>query len=121
MIRRPPRSTLFPYTTLFRSLLLEDRDTLRVARAGELGGVFPPGDVGDLGGGEPHHLVVRAVAEAEVEVVEVPPCGTHDEDTLRGHEPSLRLSGMIDSRRNRISTGGRAPGGALLYQRVGPP
>src|SRR5256885_6707561 len=24
MIRRPPRSTLFPYTTLFRSLLLED-------------------------------------------------------------------------------------------------
>src|SRR2546425_7860602 len=24
MIRRPPRSTLFPYTTLFRSILLED-------------------------------------------------------------------------------------------------
>src|ERR1035438_3044274 len=25
MIRRPPRSTLFPYTTLFRSILLEGR------------------------------------------------------------------------------------------------
>src|SRR2546430_7554700 len=25
MIRRPPRSTLFPYTTLFRSLVLERR------------------------------------------------------------------------------------------------
>src|SRR3712207_7277363 len=25
MIRRPPRSTLFPYTTLFRSCLSEDR------------------------------------------------------------------------------------------------
>src|SRR3712207_7921675 len=25
MIRRPPRSTLFPYTTLFRSLYLEGR------------------------------------------------------------------------------------------------
>src|SRR5256885_3477474 len=25
MIRRPPRSTLFPYTTLFRSLLGEER------------------------------------------------------------------------------------------------
>src|SRR2546421_2209812 len=25
MIRRPPRSTLFPYTTLFRSRLLPDR------------------------------------------------------------------------------------------------
>src|SRR3712207_7526031 len=24
MIRRPPRSTLFPYTTLFRSLIIED-------------------------------------------------------------------------------------------------
>src|SRR5438876_3063060 len=26
MIRRPPRSTLFPYTTLFRSLLLDVKD-----------------------------------------------------------------------------------------------
>src|SRR2546426_4576558 len=26
MIRRPPRSTLFPYTTLFRSLRVRDRD-----------------------------------------------------------------------------------------------
>src|SRR2546427_5996641 len=26
MIRRPPRSTLFPYTTLFRSLLAEAED-----------------------------------------------------------------------------------------------
>src|SRR3712207_7425197 len=38
MIRRPPRSTLFPYTTLFRSALLalgrkeEARDALRQAR-----------------------------------------------------------------------------------------
>src|SRR2546427_2987563 len=27
MIRRPPRSTLFPYTTLFRSVPLPGRDT----------------------------------------------------------------------------------------------
>src|SRR2546422_8232083 len=32
MIRRPPRSTLFPYTTLFRSLALEPLG--REARAG---------------------------------------------------------------------------------------
>src|SRR2546426_6286639 len=31
MIRRPPRSTLFPYTTLFRSLLLSNA-TLRLPR-----------------------------------------------------------------------------------------
>src|SRR5258708_23416130 len=30
MIRRPPRSTLFPYTTLFRSLARRDRTRLRV-------------------------------------------------------------------------------------------
>src|SRR5256885_11063936 len=28
MIRRPPRSTLFPYTTLFRSLLTDDSQVL---------------------------------------------------------------------------------------------
>src|SRR2546426_4949905 len=31
MIRRPPRSTLFPYTTLFRSLCFETLDALLVA------------------------------------------------------------------------------------------
>src|SRR3712207_6983944 len=42
MIRRPPRSTLFPYTTLFRSQVGEDRDAavgpgrIRVAVAGVL-------------------------------------------------------------------------------------
>src|SRR2546429_1645171 len=30
MIRRPPRSTLFPYTTLFRSVGREDRAVRRV-------------------------------------------------------------------------------------------
>src|SRR5260221_6959884 len=33
MIRRPPRSTLFPYTTLFRSDLIVDRDASRVLGA----------------------------------------------------------------------------------------
>src|SRR2546430_11517965 len=30
MIRRPPRSTLFPYTTLFRSLFLEQEKERRI-------------------------------------------------------------------------------------------
>src|SRR2546428_8924383 len=41
MIRRPPRSTLFPYTTLFRSELLRPRGcgapADRARRRGELG------------------------------------------------------------------------------------
>src|SRR3712207_8907685 len=34
MIRRPPRSTLFPYTTLFRSAVLPERDGRPDARVG---------------------------------------------------------------------------------------
>src|SRR3712207_8082264 len=45
MIRRPPRSTLFPYTTLFRSDLLVEAlyvpaDTRVLRRVHELCGVF---------------------------------------------------------------------------------
>src|SRR2546426_7385877 len=40
MIRRPPRSTLFPYTTLFRSLnLLLEEQPARAQALAELGGV----------------------------------------------------------------------------------
>src|SRR2546421_4867409 len=46
MIRRPPRSTLFPYTTLFRSLLVWGtvllRTTLRRYRTAVYGEVSPP-------------------------------------------------------------------------------
>src|SRR2546427_13310562 len=37
MIRRPPRSTLFPYTTLFRSVAGDDADELRPEDLAELG------------------------------------------------------------------------------------
>src|SRR2546427_9075792 len=46
MIRRPPRSTLFPYTTLFRS------DALAGDRLRDAGGGFVFGDVALL---QPHH------------------------------------------------------------------
>src|SRR3712207_6944325 len=48
MIRRPPRSTLFPYTTLFRSLRL----------------LRPVG--GEDGGGEAHIVRVRGAADADL-------------------------------------------------------
>src|SRR3712207_8138221 len=37
MIRRPPRSTLFPYTTLFRSLARIERRSLPFATTGRCG------------------------------------------------------------------------------------
>src|SRR5690349_24106536 len=36
MIRRPPRSTLFPYTTLFRSLIERTTRSVRLTAAGRL-------------------------------------------------------------------------------------
>src|SRR2546430_16281125 len=64
MIRRPPRSTLFPYTTLFRSLPLPGRiddDPVQVigalcSRRGAPAGV-------------PHQVVIRVRAEKSVVVV----------------------------------------------------
>src|SRR2546422_4676217 len=54
MIRRPPRSTLFPYTTLFRSVYLQDLvadekkvqetlDRAAVYRSAGADGLFVPG------------------------------------------------------------------------------
>src|SRR3712207_7972328 len=46
MIRRPPRSTLFPYTTLFRSGHERPQLRRRTARAGGTAAVFPHLDPG---------------------------------------------------------------------------
>src|SRR3712207_8880952 len=52
MIRRPPRSTLFPYTTLFRSVVVEDlrprAHALVGLVAGALGLLAVAGVVGDV-------------------------------------------------------------------------
>src|SRR6266704_6784148 len=52
MLRRPPRSTLFPYTTLFRSLNALASEVTRVAREvgteGKLGGQAHVRDVGGV-------------------------------------------------------------------------
>src|SRR2546428_944418 len=57
MIRRPPRSTLFPYTTLFRSLLGRDVERLDI-------------DEGALNGDDqeipPDHLGAPLVPEGEL-------------------------------------------------------
>src|SRR5688572_32343203 len=51
MIRRPPRSTLFPYTTLFRSIARQPRH--RSGRHPHCAGGAPPGNGTGLEGGAP--------------------------------------------------------------------
>src|SRR2546428_4744106 len=41
MIRRPPRSTLFPYTALFRSFSMVGERVRKTARRGRFGGSSP--------------------------------------------------------------------------------
>src|SRR3712207_9383935 len=48
MIRRPPRSTLFPYTTLFRSNLDEATVSEIESRMEELRGVLDTDDAGQI-------------------------------------------------------------------------
>src|SRR3712207_7570020 len=47
MIRRPPRSTLFPYTTLFRSIMVRLVRNRRMTAAGRGGAASPRRDVQD--------------------------------------------------------------------------
>src|SRR3712207_9450020 len=66
MMRRPPRSTLFPYTTLFRSLADEDRVVLRPAGQDlhdPLDLLGPPDDRVELG-------VTRGLGQVPAELVE---------------------------------------------------
>src|SRR3712207_9066510 len=58
MIRRPPRSTLFPYTTLFRSVVLGQLD---VEEGGEVLDRQP--------GGDPHRAVGQLLDRRALEAV----------------------------------------------------
>src|SRR5690554_6007458 len=57
MIRRPPRSTLFPYTTLFRSAVYEHTEEVRIVRS-----VFTDNTAGGDGGAVSGPERVTAVA-----------------------------------------------------------
>src|SRR2546426_2911651 len=58
MIRRPPRSTLFPYTTLFRSLTRDDAAPSHDGCATYREGSSPLAD-GGLAGGVPGRIADR--------------------------------------------------------------
>src|SRR2546430_11801868 len=66
MIRRPPRSTLFPYTTLFRSVLFNLKPEHRIAIV-EMG-MNRPGEIASLARcAEPDVAVLTLIAAAHTE------------------------------------------------------
>src|SRR3712207_7142555 len=83
MIRRPPRSTLFPYTTLFRSLAARQVDHLEheqrpVEQAGRL--------LVEVEHGDPVDAVVELGGALQVDAVE------HDHHVRRADRKSTRLN-----------------------------
>src|SRR2546430_14359418 len=61
MIRRPPRSTLFPYTTLFRSILIMENAALNAIKQYLEAGESAVGTRGDV-----RHLVATPVGREVV-------------------------------------------------------
>src|SRR5690554_7208462 len=92
MIRRPPRSTLFPYTTLFRSGVV-----------GELGGVgvLPAGHVA----GELDHRHLHAEADAEIGNAVLPGvAGRSEEHTSElQSRPHLVCRLLLEKKKKHIS------------------
>src|SRR3989454_9324188 len=101
MIRRPPRSTLFPYTTLFRSQGLAEKFRALVKSAGM---VTPDGTVGIISTGaldeRLFRLIIERLPEGTWELVCHP--GYNDADLL-GVRTRLRDS---RERELRILTSG---------------
>ena len=65
---------------LHQLLFRLDGDSLGIKMSGQLGRIASVIDVRNLGGGEGDDLVCGIVAIQDVEVVKIPPGGTHDED-----------------------------------------
>src|SRR2546422_4841782 len=97
MIRRPPRSTLFPFTTLFRSLALGL--ALRVAQQGT-GVAFLSGEMDE------ERLMERALAiEGRVAVDELRGAKLTEHAQLVHRDPSLDREGDRKSTRLNSSHG----------------
>src|SRR3712207_8787870 len=94
MIRRPPRSTLFPYTTLFRSVVVE-----HLGRAAEEGLALAPvgAELVEAVGGDTAGVVLARVLDVQPQavVVLVQPTHTIAEDHRVGGRRGVKVDGVL--------------------------
>src|SRR3712207_1507100 len=131
MMRRPPRSTLFPYTTLFRSLLL--------AAPAHVDGAFPrllvadDEQVRDLLTSVLPYLLLHAVLgvvhlDAQTPAGERPlylagvaevPVGYRDDDSLHRREPDREGAGVVFDHHGHEPLGRARDGSVQQHRCVG--
>src|SRR5215510_295663 len=99
MIRRPPRSTLFPYTTLFRALRRGARDALATLGAGSW----------DL------DMPVSALSIGQQQLVEIARLIARDARLLILDEPTATLTDTEIARILAVLRALKAQGHAILY------
>src|SRR2546425_10243699 len=101
MIRRPPRSTLFPYTTLFRSIEDVYRGSRQAVSLSWQGGLSGEQDHARLG--RRAEMTPRFVLGGEAEQTQVQARGDHMDADGRGHEVP-----HVGSEERRVGKGGRS-------------
>src|SRR3712207_7767971 len=89
MIRRPPRSTLFPYTTLFRS-------------SHSRGDSEPVGRGREAGGGR-HAGIIRGVGAARIRRVTDPPLADRKSTRLNSSYANISYAVFCLKKKNFIS------------------
>src|SRR3712207_9416375 len=93
MIRRPPRSTLFPYTTLFRSLGAVERTLVGFM-----------GCYAAVSALRVAHHIVRSEPEARVLAVTVELCSIHLQDTSDVESLLAQLQFSEDRKSTRLKS-----------------
>src|SRR5690348_14405112 len=73
-------------------LLVENRNTGRIKRSGEFGGITPAGDAGNLRGRKADHVVFCVSAKDDVEIMEVSACRTENQNFFRLHGSAFLAS-----------------------------
>ena len=80
-----------------------DRDSFRIELPRQFGGIAAAVDVRDLRGGERDDLVAGVAPEEGVEVVEIAPCGAHDQHACLGHDRCSSAVGSCQARSFALS------------------